>query len=598
MSKSVLQSPPERNLILITGLPGAGKSTFCQQIALKTIAEGRPVIFVTTERTASELTAQLRRGGLGGSMPEFLAFVDAYTETVGLVCSQDEKTTCANCADFNSMSIAVTKLQRQLPGDGITLIFDSMTSPYLFNGLEVVKFMQLFLAKFTQQGNSVVVTIDDGCGKEADLGAVKSVADGLVSIELGRNKQIFRVTRYPGLSPGEFESPIQKDFSVDSALGEILDPEYLKDFMDSLFFNKTRFRPRLGDYVNPFWTKLVYWSGMLWDPKGFPKLIYDNTKEDQSATGSEVHRSILPTRFKLLFSLLDISRKAGFFPQNFSAVENMKRVNRMGFPYGTGARKELSGIIKYLPDQSGKDEHYFRIYENSDCWDFEGVGSATASHLPPSMAGQLIGLETIERDWNAVETRCIGLGDPYCEFRLSPQLESGKALHAGYEPENVSRIHQRLIENLAAGMLEGKKLSDRPRLGNRVHLHVAFHACGFPHIGGDRSKMAVRMGGALTGKKIAEYLQSSGQSPEQLERKLFQFIKNMKAGIVSSSGGIIRIEENIEPLRTKYMTAAREPSCYFTTGFLNGIYRQISGMRVRETRCIAGGNPFCEWELI
>jgi predicted hydrocarbon binding protein/KaiC/GvpD/RAD55 family RecA-like ATPase len=598
MSKFALQSPPEKNLVLISGLPGAGKSTFCQQIALKMIAEERPVIFVTTERTAEDLVAQMRQAGLGPTLPDQLAFVDAYTETVGLVCSQDEKTTCANCADLNSLSIAVTKLARQMPERGNTLIFDSLTSPYLFNGLEVVKFMQLFLAKFARQGNSLVATMDDGCGVEADLGAVQSAADGLVSIKLGKNKQIFRVIRYPGLSPVEFDSPIQKQFTVESAVEEILDPDYLKDFMDSLFFNKTRFRPRLGDYVNPFWTKLVYWSGMLWDPKGFPKLIYENTKEDQSATGSELHRSILPAQFKLLFKFLDISRRVGYFPENFSTVGDMKRVQRMGFPYRIGARKELSGIIEYLPEQSKQDEHYFRIHENSDCWDFEGVGAPTACHLPPSMAGQLIGLEIIQRDWNSVETRCIGLGDPYCEFRLSPQLESGEELHSGYDPENISRIHQRLIDNLAAAILEDKTLSDRPQLGNRVHLHVAFHAFGFPHIGGDRSKMAVRMGGALSGEKIAQRLLSNGKNSEMIQDKIFQFMEYMKAGIVSSSGEVIRIEENIEPLRTRYMTALREPSCYFTTGFLNGLFRQTSGEQVRETRCITSGDPFCEWELI
>jgi hypothetical protein len=26
----------------------------------------------------------------------------------------------------------------------------------------------------------------------------------------------------------------------------------------------------------------------------------------------------------------------------------------------------------------------------------------------------------LERDWNWVETKCIGLGDPYCEFKVVP----------------------------------------------------------------------------------------------------------------------------------------------------------------------------------
>jgi len=29
-------------------------------------------------------------------------------------------------------------------------------------------------------------------------------------------------------------------------------------------------------------------------------------------------------------------------------------------------------------------------------------------------------IKGLERDWNAIEVKCIGLGDPYCEFKLVP----------------------------------------------------------------------------------------------------------------------------------------------------------------------------------
>ena len=48
---------------------------------------------------------------------------------------------------------------------------------------------------------------------------------------------------------------------------------------------------------------------------------------------------------------------------------------------------ERSGILEYLEDVSKTDEHYIRIYECSDCWGFENIGVAIASHLLPMFAG-------------------------------------------------------------------------------------------------------------------------------------------------------------------------------------------------------------------
>ena len=163
MSLAKIQEPPDKGLILLAGVPGAGKSTFCHQVVLKSIATDRPVIFVTSERSPDEVIELLSEKGIGE--PAGLSFVDAFTETVRLACTQRPDTICANCADLNSLSIAITKQQERTGPKGTLLVFDSLTSPYLFSGLEVVKFMRLFLSKFASEGNSVLVLMDEGCSK-------------------------------------------------------------------------------------------------------------------------------------------------------------------------------------------------------------------------------------------------------------------------------------------------------------------------------------------------------------------------------------------------------------------------------------------------
>jgi predicted hydrocarbon binding protein len=84
---------------------------------------------------------------------------------------------------------------------------------------------------------------------------------------------------------------------------------------------------------------------------------------------------------------------------------------------------------------------------------------------------------------------------------------------------------------------------------------------------------------------------------EALER-VVDLMEYCKVGKVTL-GGTMRIEENCESSQTKvFTTKSREPACYFTTGFLNGLFSAIKNQHVREIQCIAAGDPYCEWEII
>jgi predicted hydrocarbon binding protein len=327
-------------------------------------------------------------------------------------------------------------------------------------------------------------------------------------------------------------------------------------------------------------------------------VIYENNREDQSATGSKQFVAIIPQPYKTMLRMINVLRKVGVFPSDFGRVSDMKRVWWWGFPYKVGAKLERYGRIDYLPEKSRPGEHHYRIYENSDCWDFDGVGATTASYLPPAMAGHLMGMESRDRLWNAVETKCIGMGDPYCEIKLVPGEIDERAVSLQKDADTVAHIHTRLIDKFVSFILESKPLTDRPQLGPLIHLQLPFHTFGFPYIAGDRSRMAIRMGGAKSGKEIAERLLGAGLEPDEVVQRVLSSIEGLRVGVVTAGGGRIQIEENIEPVRTKYMIRLRDLSCYFTTGFLNGLYGAALGLRLKETRCVAAGDPYCEWEIV
>jgi len=592
VSLAEIQEPPDKGLILLAGAPGAGKSTFCHQVVLKSIAADRPVIFITSEQSPNEVITLLSERGMG--TPVGLNFVDAFTETVGLTCPQRPDTVCANCTDLNSLSIAITKLQERAGQKGTLLAFDSLTSPYLFSGMEVVKFMRLFLSRFASEGNSVLALMDEGCGKEEDLGAMMSVADGIIRIEIKESSRIINVVKHPKVEPERIEVPIKAKPTIKSTMQ--FEPSVMRQFMKSMFGGgEAVLRREVGDFVNLFWPNLAHWSGMLWDPKRFPTMIYELNKEESSFVKEVM--PFFPWRLKLLFKLLSSFQALGLMPKSFSKVKGMGKMSKLGGVGIRSAQLERSGTIEYLEDISRTDEHYFRVYESSDCWGFENVGAAIASHLPPAMAGQLQGFEREEREWNAIETKCIGLGDPYCEFKIVPGEIDGLKASLEKDSSVIERIHERLMERLMGFLLDGKPLVDRPRLGSDVHLHVVMHGMGFPHLAGERHRMAQRMGGARSGKEIGERLMQAGIKGDEAINRVIDFMNYCKVGKVTV-GETIKIKENCESLRTKMFTTIKEPSCYFTTGFLNGLFSAIRNKHVREVKCVAAGDPYCEWEII
>jgi predicted hydrocarbon binding protein/KaiC/GvpD/RAD55 family RecA-like ATPase len=565
---------------------------------LNGIAAERPVIFVTTEQSTTGITGLLKEKGMGESAPAALGFVDAFTETVGLTCAPREDTICANCADLNSLSMAITKLQEKVGKRDILLTFDSLTSPYLFNKDEVFRFIRLCLLKFASEGNSVVALIDEGCGKSEDLVAMMSISDGVIRIETEGNRQRLNVVKHPKVMPSTIEVRIEAKPAMEWTMR--YNPTVVRQFIKSWYGgDKMGIRGEVGDFLNPFWPNLSHWSGMLWDPKGFPTMIYELNKQE-SAMAREIRqsrkmRSIYPLYMRFLMVMIPTFHALGLLPKRLDNIKDMKRFLRLP-PYKI-TQMERSGIIEYLEDISKTDEHHFRIYESSDCIGFENIGTPIASHIPPNLVGFCQAMEQVEREWNAVETKCIGLGDPYCEFKLVPGEIDELKNSLEKESSVVERIHERLIEHLMGFLLEGKPLVERPRLGNEVHLHVAMHAMGFPHVAGERYRMAQRMGGAKSGREVGERLMQAGIKEDEAIKRVIDFMNYCKVGKVTM-GETIRIRENCESLRTKFFTAMEEPSCYFTTGFLNGLFSAVKKQHVREIKCITAGDPYCEWEII
>ncbi len=340
---------------------------------------------------------------------------------------------------------------------------------------------------------------------------------------------------------------------------------------------------------------------MQWDSRQFPLHLYRLNKEDQEYAGAEESRDLMPAAMRLMTRSMRAAQRLGLLPRQFRTPGDMQRWDRIG-QAGTkmaAERLEHSGQVTYLAQHSSNDRHLFRVEQSFECTGFEDLGTTMMWYFPPAAAGFTqgweLGPQPAGRMWQAVERRCIGRGDPVCEVELFVGDFDRHVAGLQKDSGTLERIQARFMEHLGAYLLDNQPLPLRPAMGANVHLHNAFHAHGFPHLF-PRYQIAVRMGGARLGQAVGEMLISSGLPPETCLKRLVDFMRHCKVGQVQV-GETIRIGENVESLRTRYMTKIRERSCYFTTGLLTGFFTAVSGQGIVESKCIAARDGVCEWEI-
>jgi predicted hydrocarbon binding protein len=460
--------------------------------------------------------------------------------------------------------------------------------------MEILRFIRMTLLRLAAQGNAVLACIDEGCGKLEDLVAMMSISNGVIKMETGEGKQLLNVVKHPKLKPVRIEAPLE--FKPIRLEERVFNPGMLTAYFRG---DQALMRVTVGDFVNLFWPNFAHWSGMLWDPKRFPMMVYEKNKEDGTSLfklmreNEEVKRA--------MFTLLGVNRLLlRFMPKSLSKPKDLKRFfTGMGSsPVGSKALRE--GIVEYLEDISKTDEHYFRIYESSECWGFEGIGTTMGFYLSPGMAGGFEGFESwrgLERNWNGIETKCIGLGDPYCEVKYVPRKIEELESSLDKDVAVIERIHERLMHHLMDFLLHGKPLLERPTLGSMVSIERVGHAMFIPAMAGERYRMALGMGGARAGKQVGERLLEAGFREDEAVKRVLNFLNQCKVGKVTLDE-TIRIVENCENSQLKiFTTKIKGPSCYFTTGFLNGFFSTVKNQHVKEIRCICLGDPYCEWEF-
>jgi hypothetical protein len=185
--------------------------------------------------------------------------------------------------------------------------------------------MRESLSRYAASGNAVLACIDEGCGKLEDLVAMMSISNGVIKVETEEGKQFLNVVKHPKLKPIRIEALLEPE---PIGLEErIFNTEELARYIRG---DEAVMRRAVGDFVNLFWPNLAHWSGMLWDPKRFPMMVYEMNKDEFPSVikvmreNEALERVMFPWQMKLLMKL--------FMPKSFSKVKDMKKLVKRGCP--------------------------------------------------------------------------------------------------------------------------------------------------------------------------------------------------------------------------------------------------------------------------
>jgi len=103
------------------------------------------------------------------------------------------------------------------------------------------------------------------------------------------------------------------------------------------------------------------------------------------------------------------------------------------------------------------------------------------------------------------------------------------------------------------------------------------------------------------GAEFAKELLKAGTAPEEFPTWLEMFFTQGGWGVITSKIDLTKKEAiiRIENCATARETKSNKPICHFVSGFISGVAEAVSNEVTEgsETKCLARGDPFCEFRI-
>ncbi len=185
---------PERNVVLLSGGPGTGKTIFGMQYLYNGLKEGQGGVYVALEEHPVQVRVNMSAFGWDPRPYEekgTFAIVDAYTGGVGAAAKR-EKYVVADPEDVHSL---IDQLRRAIEDvNAERVVVDSVTALYLTKPVVARKTVLLLKKVLSGMGTTSILISQVGVTERGFGGpGVEHAADGIIRLDLDEwNGELFR----------------------------------------------------------------------------------------------------------------------------------------------------------------------------------------------------------------------------------------------------------------------------------------------------------------------------------------------------------------------------------------------------------------------
>jgi len=176
---------------LIIGPPGIGKTVLCWNIVAECIKNGTGAVYVTLDSAPKTIEDAIRTQGDSEGTNK-ITFVDCYSWLIGEVKGSYSISHLSNLGDLSVKLF--TALQDKGPQSAV--IFDSVSTLFVYNvENEVVRFLQVNLARVKQMGCYGIWTVEEGIHTPAFYNTLRHVMDIILELRFEETTTLERRLR-------------------------------------------------------------------------------------------------------------------------------------------------------------------------------------------------------------------------------------------------------------------------------------------------------------------------------------------------------------------------------------------------------------------
>jgi predicted hydrocarbon binding protein len=375
-------------------------------------------------------------------------------------------------------------------------------------------------------------------------------------------------------------------------------------------------RPALGDYVHIGVLQSIVTSILSINPRASEFLW--NVGNSMGKFGNVQFRFL--THNPRIIEHVDVVSK---FRDIQEGLQDLYSANSLGLPLYLASRS--------LVEPLGKKKARLTVYDSAFCAQMSPIGRPVCHLISGEIAGLL---ETTlgEEHVSVVETKCYGLGNPYCQF----DIELGKKMDFRVDAERPfltkeeKELFQESLDTISKNMYDSSLVRTvlRPGVGDYVHISVLQQAINGIKFSDPFFSTLLYYAGLHYGLHGADYAileriikeQDFDEPPLEFEdgikalvsffndpaRILTRWQGNAELVSMGDEDAVIRIHESAISagleVGVDFVVELEKEQIRlenFTTGFIQGRLQRIldDDIRVDEITDYSGGSKFCEFKI-